>query len=81
MGYLNEKEKTREVFDEDGFLHSGDVGKKDDSGFIFITGRIKGLLLTLIKAFLSSLSCMQYFCIITLLQTDSKNKDHGLSTV
>lgn len=46
MGYLNEEEKTREVFDEDGFLHSGDVGKKDDDGFIYITGRIKELLIT-----------------------------------
>lgn len=60
MGYLNEEEKTREVFDEDGFLHSGDVGKKDDDGFIYITGRIKGLLLTVngshMKAFLFSSS-------------------------
>ena len=42
MGYLNEEAKTRETFDDDGYLHSGDVGKRDDKGFLGITGRIKG---------------------------------------
>lgn len=42
MGYLNEEAKTRETFDDDGCLHSGDVGKKDEKGFLYITGRIKG---------------------------------------
>ena len=42
MGYLNMKAKTLEVFDEDLCLKSGDIGKKDDDGYLFITGRIKG---------------------------------------
>jgi len=42
MGYLNMKDKTLEVFDDNLCLKSGDIGKKDDDGFLFITGRIKG---------------------------------------
>lgn len=46
MGYLNNPEKTKETFDDDGFLLSGDVGKVDDDGFFYITGRIKELIIT-----------------------------------
>ena len=42
MGYLNMKDKTLEAVDSDWWLKSGDVGKIDEDGFLFITGRIKG---------------------------------------
>ena len=42
MGYLDEDEKTKEVLDDSGGLHSGDIGRKDENGFLYITGRIKG---------------------------------------
>ncbi len=42
MGYLNKDEKTRDTIDADGWLHSGDVGRKDERGVLHITGRIKG---------------------------------------
>ncbi|CAJ0965332.1 unnamed protein product [Ranitomeya imitator] len=42
MGYLNMEDKTKESIDEEGWLHSGDIGKHDDNGFLYITGRIKG---------------------------------------
>jgi len=44
-GYLNEPAKTKEAIDEKGWLHSGDVGRADDYGLIYITGRIKELLI------------------------------------
>lgn len=45
MGYLNADKKTKESIDSDGWFHSGDVAKIED-GFIFITGRIKEILIT-----------------------------------
>lgn len=46
MGYLGMEDKTREALDEEGRLHSGDIGKFDERGFHYITGRIKELLIT-----------------------------------
>jgi long-chain acyl-CoA synthetase len=43
-GYHNQPEMTAEVIDEDGWLHTGDVAHIDKDGHIFITGRIKNMI-------------------------------------
>jgi long-chain acyl-CoA synthetase len=41
QGYHNLSDKTDEVLDEDGTFHSGDLGRIDDDGFLWILGRVK----------------------------------------
>ena len=44
MGYLNNEKATRETFDKDGFLHTGDIGSVDKQNFITITDRLKEMI-------------------------------------
>jgi long-subunit acyl-CoA synthetase (AMP-forming) len=44
-GYWNDPERTAEVLDAHGWMHSGDLGVMDDDGYVAITGRIKDLVI------------------------------------
>jgi long-chain acyl-CoA synthetase len=46
QGYWNNETATKEMIDEAGWLHTGDVGALDDEGFLTITGRKKDLIIT-----------------------------------
>ena len=43
-GYHNQPEMTAEVIDEDGWLHTGDIATIDKDNHIYITGRIKNMI-------------------------------------
>jgi long-chain acyl-CoA synthetase len=44
-GYYKAPEITRETVEPDGWLHTGDLGYMDEDGFVFVTGRIKELII------------------------------------
>jgi len=45
-GYFKNKEATAAAIDEEGWLHTGDLGVIDEDGFIFIKGRAKSMILS-----------------------------------
>ncbi|WP_321288908.1 AMP-binding protein [uncultured Sunxiuqinia sp.] len=44
-GYYNNDEATQKAIDDEGWLHSGDLGIKTEEGFFRITGRIKDMII------------------------------------
>ncbi len=45
-GYLNRPEDTAEVITEDGWFRTGDMGKVDDDGFVFVEDRLKDMIIS-----------------------------------
>jgi len=45
LGYWNEPEKTAEVLDAAGWMHTGDLAEMDEAGYVNIVGRIKDMII------------------------------------
>ena len=46
LGYYKDEKSTRDVIDEDGWFHTGDLGSQDEEGIVRIVGRIKNVIVT-----------------------------------
>lgn len=46
MGYVNDLDKTYETILEDGWMATGDIAYVDHEGYIYITGRLKEIIIT-----------------------------------
>ena len=44
-GYWGDEAKTKATIDNEGWLHSGDLGEMDDEGYVTIVGRIKDMII------------------------------------
>ncbi|MEQ1775637.1 MAG: AMP-binding protein [Burkholderiales bacterium] len=44
-GYYKDPENTKKTLEPDGWMHTGDIGYLDQDGFVFVTGRIKELII------------------------------------
>jgi acyl-CoA synthetase (AMP-forming)/AMP-acid ligase II len=44
-GYWDEPEATSRAISADGFLHSGDIGRMNEDGYVSITGRVKEMII------------------------------------
>jgi acyl-CoA synthetase (AMP-forming)/AMP-acid ligase II len=45
-GYWNKPDETKSAIDEEGWLHTGDAGYVDDEGYVFLTDRIKDMIVS-----------------------------------
>lgn len=62
LGYYKSPELTKETIDEDGWLHTGDLGHIDEGGRLYITGRLKNLFKTSMGKYINPQIIEEKFC-------------------
>ncbi len=46
LGYLDDEENTKALFDEDGYMKTGDLGYMDSERYVYLKGRAKNIIVT-----------------------------------
>ncbi len=59
QGYYRQPEETARVMTDDGFLRTGDLGRLDEDGYVYITGRVKDIFKTAKGLYVSPLPIEQ----------------------
>ncbi len=90
-GYHNQPELTAQVIDEDGWFHTGDIAEIKNGGHIYITGRIKNMIVLSggkkvfpeeVEAVLGKSSLISEVCVFGLSRTfGSKDGTEEIATV
>ena len=90
-GYHNQPELTAQVIDEDGWFHTGDIAEIKNGGHIYITGRIKNMIVLSggkkvfpeeVEAVLEKSSLISEVCVFGLSRTfGSKDGTEEIATV
>jgi long-chain acyl-CoA synthetase len=78
LGYWKQPKATADAIDGDGWLHTGDMGRLDDDGYLWITGRKKELIVTaagknIAPAYLERLMCEDPLILQALVVGDRRN--------
>jgi len=71
-GYLNQEELTTQTVDNEGWLHTGDIGFLDEEGFLFVKSRLKDIFKT---------STGEYVSTIPIEQALAKNRYIEFATI
>lgn len=78
LGYWKQPKATADTIDTEGWLHTGDMGRLDEEGYLWITGRKKELIVTaagknIAPAYLERLMCEDPLILQALVVGDRRN--------
>ncbi len=80
-GYYKRPDLTAEIIDSEGWLHTGDIGYINEKGFLYITGRIKNLIVLAggkkvqpeeVEEVLSKIESIKEICILGIKERDTE---------
>jgi long-chain acyl-CoA synthetase len=78
LGYWKQPQATADTIDSEGWLHTGDMGRLDEDGYLWITGRKKELIVTaagknIAPSYLERLMCEDPLILQALVVGDRRN--------